>query len=537
MPSITSPIPGSEASTSAPDRRRWIALIIVCLGQLMIVLDTTIVNVALPSIQRDLHFNQANLTWVVNAYLISFGSFLLLAGRLGDLIGRKRIFLSGLVLFTAASAACGLADSQAALIAARFVQGLGGALAASVILAIIVTEFELSSERARAMGVFTFVAVAGGSIGLLTGGAITESINWHWIFFINLPIGLVAFVAGRRLIVDNPGLGLSDGVDIFGSLLITASMMSLVYAIVASSSDGWGSASTLGFGAAALAMLAGFMVYESRVSNPIFPPRILRLRGLIGSSVVRGCLVTGMFTTFFLGAIYLERVRGFDSLQTGLAFMPMTIIVAALSLGPTARLMARFGALRLLSVGMLMPIAGLALLVSAGPDAAYFPTLFIAFALVGLGMGTSFMPLLSIAMSEVPSTEAGLASGIVNVSMQMAAALGLAVLDTLATDHTHALLASGTAPATALTDGFHLAFTVAAVIVAVGIVIALTVLRGVGGASAATASPAGSGAAHAGPRAWGRPGDLDPLPDRAEGEDATDGADDRGGREYVPQPA
>ena len=282
MPSITSPIPGSEASTSAPDRRRWIALIIVCLGQLMIVLDTTIVNVALPSIQRDLHFNQANLTWVVNAYLISFGSFLLLAGRLGDLIGRKRIFLSGLVLFTAASAACGLADSQAALIAARFVQGLGGALAASVILAIIVTEFELSSERARAMGVFTFVAVAGGSIGLLTGGAITESINWHWIFFINLPIGLVAFVAGRRLIVDNPGLGLSDGVDIFGSLLITASMMSLVYAIVASSSDGWGSASTLGFGAAALAMLAGFMVYESRVSNPIFPPRILRLRGLMG---------------------------------------------------------------------------------------------------------------------------------------------------------------------------------------------------------------------------------------------------------------
>lgn len=505
----------------------------------MIVLDTTIVNVALPSIQHDLHFNQANLTWVVNAYLISFGSFLLLAGRLGDLIGRKRIFLSGLVLFTAASAACGFADSQTLLIAARFVQGIGGALAASVILAIIVTEFELAHERARAMGIFTFVAVAGGSIGLLTGGAITESINWHWIFFINLPIGLITFIAGRRLIVDNAGLGLKGGVDVLGSLLVTGAMMSLVYAIVASSSDGWGSASTLGFGAAALAMLAGFFVYENRISNPIFPPRVLRLRGLIGSSAVRGCLVTGMFTTFFLGAIYLERVRGFDSLQTGLAFLPMTLIVAALSLGPTARLMARFGALRLLSVGMLLPIAGLTLFIGAGPHAAYFPRIFIAFALVGMGMGISFMPLLSIAMSEVPSADAGLASGIVNVSMQMAAALGLAVLDTLATDHTHALLRAGASPASALTDGFHLAFTLAAAIVAVGILVALVVLRGVGGSSATSseAPEAASAAPSAPPERRLSHRDSPQQHEGSDGDGVPEDADARSGRDYAPQPA
>jgi len=529
-------ISAPAAAAATADRRRWIALIVVCLGQLMIVLDTTIVNVALPSIQHDLHFNQADLTWVINAYLISFGSFLLLAGRLGDLIGRKRIFLGGLVLFTAASAVCGFADSQAMLIAARFAQGVGGAFAASVILAIIVTDFPESGERARAMGIFTFVAVAGGSIGLLTGGIVSQSLNWHWIFFINLPIGLLAFVAGRRLIADNPGLGIADGVDVFGSLLVTVAMMSLVYAIIASSSDGWGSTTTLGFGLASLAMLGGFFAYESRISNPIFPLRILRLRGLIGSSVVRGCLVTGMFTTFFLGALYLERVRGFDSLQTGLAFLPMTLIVAALSLGPTAKLMARFGARRLLSVGMLFPIAGLALLVSAGPGAAYFPTIFVAFALVGLGMGTSFMPLLSIAMSDVPTSDAGLASGIVNVSMQMAAALGLAVLDTLATDHTHSLLGSGASPSAALTGGFHLAFTLAAVIVAVGILIALTVLRGVSGTLPARAGAADEGPVPHAPAAEARQtGDYE----TPEGETVDDDEDIYvgDGRELAPQPA
>ncbi len=459
------------------DRRRWIALVIVCLGQLMIVLDTTIVNVALPKIQHDLHFTQANLTWVINAYLISYGSFLLLAGRLGDLIGRKRIFLSGLVLFTAASATCALAGDQTVLIASRFVQGLGGALAASVIIAIIVTEFPEAGERAKAMSVFTFVAVAGGSIGLLAGGVITESINWHWIFFINLPIGVIAFVAGRALIEGNPGLGIGEGVDILGSVLITAAGMSLVYAIVKSSSDGFGSAATLGFGAASIALLVGFLFWEARVSNPIFPLRVLRLRGLMGSSVVRGCLVTGMFSTFFLGAIYFERVLGYSSLKTGLAFLPMTLVVAALSLGITARLMQRFGAVRLLSVGMTLPIVGLALLTQIGPHTSYFPLIFVSYVLVGLGMGTSFMPLLTVAMADVPAEDAGLGSGIINVSMQMAAALGLAVLGTIAADHTKALVKSGHSAAVALTGGFHLAFGIAAVVVAIGIAVALVVLR------------------------------------------------------------
>jgi EmrB/QacA subfamily drug resistance transporter len=458
------------------DRRRWIALVVVCLGQLMIVLDATIVNVALPSIQRDLHFTQANLTWVVNAYLITFGSFLLLAGRLGDLVGRKRVFLSGLALFVAASAACGAADSQGLLIAARFVQGLGGALASSVIIALIVVEFPEARQRATAMSVFTFVAVAGGSIGLLAGGAITESINWHWIFFINLPIGLATFVLGRALIVDNDGLGLARGLDVLGSILVTGAMMTGIYAIVKSSADGWGSATTLGFGGLSLVLLAAFLVWEGRVANPLFPLRILRLRSLIGSSAVRGMLVTGMFSTFFLGALYLERVRGYSSLQTGLAFLPMTVTVATLSLGITARMMRRFGPIRVLVPGMSLTGIGLLLFATAGTHTSFFPTIFFSFVLVGLGMGSSFMPLLTVAMGDVPTQDAGLASGLINASMQASAALGVAVLGTIATDHTTKLLAGGQPLARALIGGYHLAFLVGAGCVAAGVAIALIVL-------------------------------------------------------------
>jgi len=466
----------SDSTTRSQERRRWIALVVVCLGQLMIVLDSTIVNVALPAIQHDLHFTQANLTWVVNAYLITFGSFLLLAGRLGDLIGRKRVFLSGLALFTGASALCGAADSQGLLIVARFVQGLGGALASSVIIALIVVEFPEARERATAMSVFTFVAVAGGSVGLLAGGAITESINWHWIFFINLPIGLVTFLLGRALIVDGEPLGLAQGLDVLGSILVTSAMMSGIYAIVKSSTDGWSSATTLGFGAASLVLLAAFLAWEGRAANPIFPLRVLRLRGLIGSSAVRGLLVTGMFSTFFLGALYLERVRGYSSLQTGLAFLPMTLTVATLSLGITARLMRRLGPIRLLAPGMSLTAIGLLLFAGAGTHTSFFPLIFFAFILVGLGMGSSFMPLLTVAMADVPTQDAGLGSGIVNASMQGSAALGVAVLGTIATDHTSTLLAHGQSLGAALTGGYHLAFYVGAGCVAAGIAIALIVL-------------------------------------------------------------
>jgi EmrB/QacA subfamily drug resistance transporter len=464
-------------STPTTDRRRWYALMVVCLAQLMIVLDTTIVNVALPSIQRDLHFSQGNLTWVINAFLITFGSFLLLAGRLGDLIGRKRVFLTGVVVFTAASALCGLAPSQGFLIAARFIQGVGGALSASVILAIIVTEFPAPGDRAKAMSAYVFVAVAGGSLGLLAGGALTEALNWHWIFFVNLPIGVATFALGKTLIPQHSGLGLDDGIDWLGSLLVTVSLMTAVYAIVQATSHGWGSTQVLGFGALAITLMGAFLTAESRVANPIMPLRILRLRGLIGSSAVRGFLVTGMYSTFFLGTLYLEHVLHYSALQTGLAFLPWTVTVGILSLGITARLIRRFGPMPLLLAGLGTVIVGLGLLATAGVHTGFFPTIFLAYFAIGLGIGTSFTPLLTIAMADVPASDAGLGSGITNVSQQVAGALGLAVLGTIATNHSKALEAHGNTLASSLVSGYHLAFTIGAGSILVGIVTTLVVLR------------------------------------------------------------
>ncbi len=450
---------------------------VVCLAQLMIVLDTTIVNVALPSIQRELHFTQGNLTWVVNAFLVTFGSFLLLAGRLGDLVGRKRVFLIGVVVFTAASALCGLAPSQGFLIGARFVQGLGGALQASVILAIIVTEFPQPADRARAMSAYVFVAVAGGSLGLLAGGALTQALSWHWIFFVNLPIGLATLALGQALIPQDRGIGLEHGVDWLGSVLVTVSLMTAVYAIVQATSHGWGSLQVLGFGGLAITLMGAFLTVESRIANPIMPLRILQLRGLIGSSAVRGLLVTGMYSTFFLGTLYLEHVLHYSALQTGMAFLPWTVTVGILSLGVTARLVARFGPMRVLVFGMATVIIGLAVLSTGGLHTSFFPTIFLAYFAIGLGIGTAFMPLLTIAMADVPAADAGLGSGIVNVSQQVSGALGLAVLGTIATNHSKALVATGHTVASSLVSGYHLAFAIGAVTVTVGIVTALAVLR------------------------------------------------------------
>ena len=472
--------------TPTSDRRRWFALLVVCLAQLMIVLDTTIVNVALPSIQRDLHFTQGNLTWVINAFLISFGSFLLLAGRLGDLIGRKRVFLTGVVVFTAASALCGFAPSQGLLIAARFIQGVGGALSVSVILAIVVTEFPAPSDRAKAMSAYVFVAVAGGSLGLLAGGALTQTLNWHWIFFVNLPIGVTTFGLGKALIPEDNGIGLDNGVDWLGSLLVTISLMTAVYAIVQATNHGWGSVQVLGFGALATTLMAVFLTVESRIANPIMPLRILRLRGLIGSSAVRGFLVTGMYSTFFLGSLYLEHVLHYTALQTGLAFLPWTVTVGILSLGLTARLIGRFGAMRVLLVGLATVILGLALLATAGVHTSFFPTIFFAYLAIGLGVGSSFTPLLTIAMADVPVGDAGLGSGIVNLSQQVAGALGLAVLGTIATNHSKALEARGHTFASSLVSGYHLAFTIGAGSIVVGILTTLVVLRPLDGRAAVT---------------------------------------------------
>jgi EmrB/QacA subfamily drug resistance transporter len=474
--------PGEVASAPSQrsprsERRRWIALAVLCLGQLMMVLDATIVNVALPSIQHDLHFTQGNLTWVMNGYLITFGGFLLLAGRMGDLVGRKKVFLGGLVLFTAASVLCGVAGSQAMLIAARLLQGVGGAVASSVILAIIVTEFPRAREQARAMGMYAFVSAGGGSIGLLAGGALTQSLDWHWIFFVNVPIGAIAFVLGSMLIEENDGIGLAGGVDVAGSILITLATMLGAFAIVKSTDYGLFSARTLAAGGGSLALLATFLALEARIRNPIMPLRVLRLRMLMGSSVVRGLLVTGMFSAFFLGSLYLERVLGYDAIHTGLAFLPLTVAIATLSMGLSARAVERFGAVPTLAAGLGAIVVGLVLLAQQGTHASYFPGLFFAFLWLGLGAGASFLPLLTLGMSDAPARDAGLASGIVNVSVQLFGAIGLATLGTIATDHAKSLSASGHALTSALTGGYHLSYVVAAVCVAAGILIAMLVLR------------------------------------------------------------
>jgi EmrB/QacA subfamily drug resistance transporter len=462
---------------SRAERRRWIALAVLCLGQLMMVLDATIVNVALPSIQRELHFTQGNLTWVINGYLITFGGFLLLAGRIGDLVGRKKVFLTGLVMFTAASILCGVATDQTMLIAARLLQGIGGAVASSVILAIIVTEFPRAREQARAMGVYAFVSAGGGSIGLLAGGALTQSLDWHWIFFVNVPIGAIAFVFGSALIAENKGIGLKGGVDVLGSILITAATMLGAFAIVKSTDYGLLSARTLSAGGASLALLVAFLVLQARIKNPIMPLRVLRLRMLMGSSLVRGMLVTGMFSAFFLGSLYLERVLGYNAIQTGLAFLPLTAGIGALSMGPSARAVERFGAVPTLSVGLSAISGGLLLLTLQGVHASYFPGLFGAFLLLGLGAGASFLPLLTLGMSDAPERDRGLASGIVNVSVQLFGAIGLATLGTIATDHAKALKAGGHTAASALTGGYHLSYVVAASLVAFAVLAARLILR------------------------------------------------------------
>jgi EmrB/QacA subfamily drug resistance transporter len=467
----------STAQARLGDRQRWLALVVICFGQLMIMLDSTIVNVALPAIQRDLHFTQANLTWVVNAYLIAYGSFLLLAGRAGDLVGRKRVFLAGVAVFTVASVLSGLAYDSTTLIAARLLQGLGGALSGGVILALIVTGFPKPQERAQAMSIFMLVVAGGGSLGLLAGGTLTQLINWHWIFFINLPIGVGTMLLGSWLIEQHEGLGLSRGVDVVGSLLVSAAMVVGIYAIVTAAEMGWTSAHTLGFGGAAIVLLATFFVVEARIENPILPLRILRLRSLTGASAARGLVATGMFTTFFLGALYLEHVKGYSAFNTGLAFLPSTLTLAILSLGISARLMRSFGPRALLIPGLATITMALLLMATTDQNATYFPGIFGAYLLFGIGAGMSFMPLTTIMMADIPATDAGIASGVGNVTMQVGGAFGLAALGTISSGHTQALVAQGQSLVGALTAGYQLGFGIAAACVAAGLVIVVVVLR------------------------------------------------------------
>jgi EmrB/QacA subfamily drug resistance transporter len=482
MTEITQPLRSESPEPAQSERSRWIALVVLCAGALMIILDMTIVNVALPSIQHDLRFSQSNLAWVVNAYLITFGGLLLLAGRVGDLIGRRNVFLGGLALFVAASALCGAADSQTVLIVARFIQGVGGALASAVILGMIVTMFPEPSEQARAIGVFSFVASAGASIGLLLGGVITQAINWHWIFFVNLPIGAITALLARRLVVKDTGIGLREGADVLGAGLITSALMLGVYTIVKTDTYGWGSLHTLGLGAVALGLLIGFVVRESRAQNPLMPLRIFRSRTVSGANLVQILFVAGMFGMFFLGSLYMQRVLGYSALEIGLAFLPVALLIGAFSLGLSARLTVRFGPQTVLVPGLILGAAGLTLFTGVPVRGSYAADLLPSMILVGIGAGLSFPALMTLAMSSADPSDAGLASGLVNTTQQVGGALGLAVLATLASSHTASLGRAGTSTAAALTGGYHLAWTVGAGLLIVAVVAALAVLRPAGAA-------------------------------------------------------
>lgn len=456
---------------------RWFALVVLCAGMLMIILDQTIVNVALPAIRADLGFTQAGLAWVVNAYLIAFGGLLLLAGRLGDLIGRKRIFLIGLAAFTFASLLCGAAQSAEVLIAARFLQGVGGAMATAVTLGMIVTMFPKPAEQAKAIGVFSFVAAAGAAVGLLAGGVLTQALNWHWIFLVNLPIGIAAFVLAIRLVPNDRGIGLGQGADVLGAFLITSALMLGVYTIVKAESYGWASAHTLGLGAVSLALLVGFVVRQAKAGNPLLPLRIFKSRNVTGANSVQILMVAGMFGMFFLGTLYMQLVLGYDALQIGLAFLPVALAIGILSVGFSARLSARFGERTVLLTGLTLILAGLVLFTRTPVDGHYVADLLPAMLAMGIGGGLSFPTMMTLAMSGATQNDAGLASGLVNTSAQVGGALGLAVMATLSTSRTTELLAGGTSTPQALTSGFHLAFGIGAVLVLVGIVLAATVVQ------------------------------------------------------------
>lgn len=473
-----SPAPDASPATQPAEREnRWLALYVLCAGMLMIVLDATVTNVALPSIQDDLGFTQQGLAWVVNGYMITFGGLLLLSGRLGDLIGRKRLFLCGLVVFTLASLLCGLAQSQGLLVGARFLQGVGGAMSSAVILGMIFMMFPDPAEQARAIGVFGFVASAGGSIGLIAGGVLTETISWHWIFFINVPIGILVGVMANRLLDHDHGIGLKAGMDIPGALLITGALMLGVYTIVKPAADhGWGASTTLLHAAVAAALLLGFIVRESTARTPLVPLGVFKSRNVSGANVVQALMVAGMFGMFFLGALYMERVLGYDPLQIGLAFLPATLIMGTISLKFSEPLIMRFGPKRILIPSLSLITIGLLVFSQVSAESEYVTGLLPAMILLALGIGPSFPALMTLAMSASTNEDAGLASGLINTSAQVGGALGLAVLATLSATRTETLLAKGAAPEVALTDGYTLAFLIGAALVGAALVITMTVV-------------------------------------------------------------
>lgn len=481
----------NDTSAALDSRKRWLALIVLCLGVLMIVLDSTVVNVALPSIREDLQFTEASLVWVVNAYMLTFGGCLLLGGRLGDIYGHRRLFLLGITLFTVASLACGLANTQVLLVAARAIQGVGGAVVSAVALSLIMNMFQDGAERAKAMGVYGFVCAGGGSLGLLLGGTLTSALNWHWIFLINIPIGIAVYAMCLSLIPNIRPQVADRRLDIWGAVTVTSSLMLAVYAVVNGNELGWGSTQTLGLLAVAVALMIAFLMIEARVAVPLMPLNTFKLRNLTLSNIVGVLWAGGLFAWFFISALYMQIVLGYDPLQVGLAFLPANIIMAAFSLGLSAKIVTRFGIRAPLGIGLACAAIGLLLFARAPVDGDLVIHILPSMLLLGIGAGIAFNPLLIAAMSDVSPSDSGLASGIVNTAFMMGGALGLAILAAVAAARTETLLAAGATMPVALTAGYRIAFLLGAIAAATGALI--------GGFGLRVKMPAGGAAHHAPP--------------------------------------
>lgn len=458
------------------NRQRWFALMLLCVGELMIVLDTTIVNVALPSIQSDLKFSETSLVWVVNAYMLTYGGFLLLGGRLGDLYGHRKLFLMGITLFTVASLVCGVAGTQWLLVCARAVQGLGGAVVSAVALSLIMNLFTEPGERAKAMGVYGFVCAGGGSVGVLLGGLLTSSLSWHWIFLVNLPIGVAVYVLCQRLLPDTQGQAVGEKLDVAGAVTITTALMLAVYAIVNGNEQGWLSQQTLLLLGAAVALLGVFLALQARVEHPLMPLGLFRNRNVSVANVVAVLWVAAMFAWFFISALYMQLVLDYSPMQVGLAFLPSNLIMAAFSLGWSAKLVMLWGNKLPLAAGLLMAAAGLALFGRAPVAGLFWIDVLPGMLLLGLGSGIAFNPLLLVAMSDVEPGESGLASGVVNTAFMMGGALGLAVLASVAAAVTGSQ-ELGTSAAAALNEGYQTAFNLGAIFAALAAVISYVMLR------------------------------------------------------------
>jgi EmrB/QacA subfamily drug resistance transporter len=475
-------------------RSRWIALYVLCLASLMIVLDMTIVNVALPSIKDDLGFSEISLAWVVNAYLLTYGGCLLLGGRLGDLFGHRRLFLIGIALFTLASLACGIATTKGFLVAARAVQGVGGAVASAVSLSLMLVIFMEPAERAKAMGIFGFVAAGGGSVGVVLGGVLTDYLNWHWIFLVNVPIGAVVVFLSLRLLPATPGTARGERIDLAGAATITGALILAIYAIVNGNQEGWTSGQTLGLLGAAAALLGVFIWLESHVRSPLVPLRLFKIRNFSTASVVGVLWAAAMFAWFFLGALYMQFVLGYSPLQIGLAFLPSSLIMAVFSIGLSAKLVMRFGIAKPLGIGLGLATLGLALFIRLPVDGSFVVDVLPSMILLGFGAGMAFNPVLLAAMNDVDQTEAGLASGVVNTAFMVGGALGLAVLVSVAASRTSSLLTSGASHADALLGGYHLAFLVGAIFAATAATLGGLLLPNSAPAGAHGAEPASEAA-------------------------------------------